>query len=152
MSKNNIGGEILAVAGKVKKNMQATSTYNPEKLLELINAGMTAQDICRELNIKHLQVLKAHVMKLMSSKRIFIEVPGLFIKSSKQAYVNKNGDIKICMKNIDLKDMKLIPNLTEFSVFVEGDRIVLQKVGPAHAMTEKKTEEGCAADTVEPTA
>ena len=149
MQKNTVAGETLSAIGRATKKAKAVSNYNPDKLLELINKGLSAQEICRELNIKHLQVLKSHVLKLIHSKKIFIDVPGLFMKSSKQAYVNKNGEIKICMKNIDLKGIELIPNLTEFSVFVEGDRIILEKAGSARAKTVQQPQEVNAVDTTE---
>ncbi len=141
MQKNTVAGETLSAIGRATKKAKAVSNYNPDKLLELINEGLSVQEICRELNIKHLQVLKSHVLKLIQSRKIFIDVPGLFMKSSKQAYVNKNGEIKICMKNIDLKGIELIPNLTEFSVFVEGDRIILEKAGAAQAKTGQQPQE-----------
>ena len=128
MNKPTIAGKELSVAGNVKKSMKISSQYQPDKLLELINQGKTAQEICKELNIKHLQVLKAHVMRLMNSRKIFIEVPVLFLKSTKQAWVNKNGEVKICMKAVDFSKMELVPNLTEFSVIVNADEIILKKI------------------------
>ena len=128
MNKPTVAGKELSVAGNVKKSMKISSQYQPDKLLELINQGKTAQEICKELNIKHLQVLKAHVMRLMNSRKIFIEVPGLFLKSTKQAWVNKNGEVKICMKAVDFSKMELVPNLTEFSVIVNADEIILKKI------------------------
>ncbi|MBR4606811.1 MAG: hypothetical protein IKO41_11385 [Lachnospiraceae bacterium] len=149
MQKNTVAGETLSAIGRATKKAKAVSNYNPDKLLELINKGLSAQEICRELNIKHLQVLKSHVLKLIHSRKIFIDVPGLFMKSSKQAYVNKNGEIKICMNNIDLKGIELIPNLTEFSVFVEGDRIILEKAGSARAKTGQQPQGVNAVGTTE---
>lgn len=149
MQKPNIPGQQLAAFGKAQKSLKAQSNYNPEKLLELINSGKSAQEICKELNIKHLQVLKAHIMRLMSSKKIFLEVTGLFLKSSKQAYVNKNGEIRIT-KHADLSGIELVPNLTEFTVKVQGNTIILKKIGAVRAATEKKTEEDAAAVAVEP--
>ena len=113
---------------KKEKKREITSTYNSERLMQLIQEGKNAQEICSELNIKHLQVLKAHVQKLSYEKKTFIEVPGLYSRLTKQAYVNKNGDVKLCTKAIDFSKMKLIPDLTEFTVTVTENQIILQKI------------------------
>ena len=139
MNKQNIHNAEMVAAGKAQKKMKPVSQYQPDKLFQLIQEGKTAQEICKILNIQHLQVLKAHVQKLSFQKKMFIEVPGLYLKIEKQCWVNKNGEIRFTMKNIDFKGMELIPNLTEFSVRVDGDKIILQKLSP-NQKQEKKAE------------
>ena len=104
------------------------SDYDPALLKKLIDEGHNAKELCDLLGIKHRQVLRSHVLKLMATQKIYVEVPGLFEKRTRQAYCNKQGDIRFCMKNIDFKGMELIPDQTEFTVFVEGNTITLQKI------------------------
>ena len=122
-------GKFLMDEATRQRKREISSTYNPDKLMQLINEGKDAKTICKELGIVHLQVLKAHLLKLVHQKKVYLEIPGLFTKLQKQAYVNKNGEIKLCMKSIDFSKMKLVPSLTEFSVeVVDDNQIILRKI------------------------
>ncbi len=104
------------------------SDYDPALLKKLIDEGHNAKELCELLGIKHRQVLRSHVLKLMATQKIYVEVPGLFEKRTRQAYCNRQGEIRFCMKNIDFKGMELVPDETEFTVFVENNTITLQKI------------------------
>ena len=122
-------GRFLMDEAKRQRKNEIVSTYNPEKLMQLINQGKDARTICKELGIVHLQVLKAHLLKLQHEKKQFITIPGLFTNNIRQAYVNKNGEIKLCMKSIDFSKMNLVPSATEFAVeVIDNNQIILKKI------------------------
>lgn len=102
------------------------STFNAEKLRSLIRAGKNAKEMMVELNLTHKQVLKAHIQKLSTIDKTFYEVPGLFDINTRACFVNKNLEIKLNMKVIDLKGMILHPD-DEFEVSVNGNTITLTK-------------------------
>ena len=123
MGKKNSNSGVQNAEGKTRR-----SDYDPVMLKKLIDEGYDANGICEAMGIKHRQVLRAHVLKLIATQKVYVEVPGLFEKRTRQAYCNKQGEIRFCMKNIDFKGMDLIPDQTEFTVSVEGDAIILRKI------------------------
>ena len=122
MSKNDIPNGSTMDQQK-RKNQ---SSFNAEKLRSLIRAGKNAKEIMAELNLVHKQVLKAHIQKLSTIDKTFYEVPGLFDINTRECFVNKNLEIKLNMKVIDLKGMILHQD-DEFEVSVNGKTITLTK-------------------------
>ena len=80
------------------------------------------------MGIGHKQILKHHVLKLIATDKEFYEVPGLYAKNARKAFVNSRGEIKLNMRNIDFGSMVLEPEM-EFAVKVEEDRITLVPLG-----------------------
>ena len=97
-------------------------------LLDLIRNGKTASEIMLAMDIGHKQILKHHVLKLIATDKEFYEVPGLYDKNRRKAFVNSRGEIRLRMPNIDFKGMPLKPE-TEFDVIVEGSRVILIHLG-----------------------
>ena len=80
------------------------------------------------MGISHKQILKHHVLKLIATDKEFYEVPGLYDKNRRKAFVNGRGEIRLRMPNIDFKGMPLKPE-TEFDVVVEDNKIILIHLG-----------------------
>lgn len=110
---------------KVKKQ---ESKYDANVLRDLIRNGKTASEIMLAMEIGHKQILKHHVLKLIATDKEFYEVPGLYDKNRRKAFVNSRGEIRLRMPNIDFKGMPLKPD-TEFDVLVEGNKITLIRIG-----------------------
>ncbi len=110
---------------KVKKQ---ESKYDANVLRDLIRNGKTASEIMLAMDIGHKQILKHHILKLIATDKEFYEVPGLYDKNRRKAFVNARGEIRLRMTNIDFKGMPLKPE-TEFDVIVEGNRIILIHLG-----------------------
>ena len=109
---------------KVKKQ---ESKYDANVLRDLIRNGKTASEIMLAMDIGHKQILKHHVLKLIATDKEFYEVPGLYDKNRRKAFVNSRGEIRLRMPNIDFKGMSLEPD-TEFDVVVEDDKIILIRI------------------------
>ena len=112
---------------KVKKQ---ESKYDANVLRDLIRNGKTASEIMMAMGISHKQILKHHILKLIATDKEFYEVPGLYDKNRRKAFVNGRGEIRLRMPNIDFKGMPLKPE-TEFDVIVEGSRVILIHLGLA---------------------
>ena len=110
---------------KVKKQ---ESKYDANVLRDLIRNGKTASEIMIAMGICHKQILKHHVLKLIATDKEFYEVPGLYDKNRRKAFVNSRGEIRLRMPNIDFKGMPLEPD-TEFDVIVDGNKIILLHLG-----------------------
>ena len=110
---------------KVKKQ---ESKYDANVLRDLIRNGKTATEIMIAMGICHKQILKHHVLKLIATDKEFYEVPGLYDKNRRKAFVSSRGEIRLRMSNIDFKGMPLEPD-TEFDVIVEDNKITLIRIG-----------------------
>ena len=106
---------------KVKK---PESKYDPALLRTLVKEGKTAKQIMEAMGINHKQILKHHLMKLCATDKTFYEVPGLYERNNRKAFVNAQGEIRIKQRLVDFGSMVLTPE-TEFDVVVEGNRIIL---------------------------
>ena len=84
---------------KVKKQ---ESKYDANVLRDLIRNGKTASEIMLAMGISHKQILKHHILKLIATDKEFYEVPGLYDKNRRKAFVNSRGEIRLRMPNIDL--------------------------------------------------
>ena len=113
---------------RVDKVKKQESKYDANVLRDLIRNGKTASEIMLAMGICHKQILKHHVLKLIATDKEFYEVPGLYDKNRRKAFVNSRGEIRLRMSNIDFKGMSLEPD-TEFDVVVDGNRIVLIHLG-----------------------
>ena len=112
---------------RVDKVKKQESKYDANVLRDLIRNGKTASEIMLAMDIGHKQILKHHVLKLIATDKEFYEVPGLYDKNRRKAFVNSRGEIRLRMLNIDFKGMSLEPD-TEFDVVVEDDKIILIRI------------------------
>ena len=108
----------------VVKGKKPESKYDPALLRQLVKEGKTAKQIMEAMGIGHKQILKHHLMKLCATDKTFYEVPGLYERNNRKAFVNAQGEIRIKQRLIDFGSMVLTPE-TEFDVVVEGNKIIL---------------------------
>ena len=106
------------------KGKKPESKYDPALLRTLVKEGKTAKQIMEEMGIGHKQILKHHLMKLCATDKTFYEVPGLYERNNRKAFVNAQGEIRIKQRLVDFGSMVLTPE-TEFDVVVEGNKIIL---------------------------
>ncbi len=112
------------------------TNFNANRLRTLIKGGKTCTEIMEELGLKHKQVLKHYLLKLISLDKVFYEITGLYERNNRKCYVNSKGQILFKMNNIDFKDQILRPDI-EFHVRVDGAKIILTNL----AMEEVKDDE-----------
>ena len=117
-----------AIESEQMKGKKPESKYDAATLRTLIKSGKTASEIMTAMGISHKQILKHHVLKLIATDKDFYEVPGLYDRNRRKAFVNSRGEIRLRMSNIDFKDMPLKPE-TEFEVTVEGNKVILTHLG-----------------------
>ena len=117
-----------AIESEQMKGKSPESKYDAATLRTLIKSGKTASEIMTAMGISHKQILKHHVLKLIATDKDFYEVPGLYDRNRRKAFVNSRGEIRLRMSNIDFKGMPLKPE-TEFDVIVEDNKIILIHLG-----------------------
>lgn len=139
MTKKNL------VTGDVVISKKPPSIYDAMRLRKLIQEKKTAKEIMEALNLSHTQVLKHHLLKLCATDQKYYEIPGLYNRNSRKAFVNAKGEIKLNMKNIDFGDVVFKPE-TEFDVTVSATQVILtvsnqenQRVRGAEETSEEKT-------------
>ena len=139
MTKKNL------VTGDIVVSKKPPSIYDAMRLRKLIQEKKTAKEIMEALNISHTQVLKHHLLKLCATDQKYYEIPGLYNRNSRKAFVNAKGEIKLNMKNIDFGDVVFKPE-TEFDVTISATQVILtvsnqenQRVRGAEETSEEKT-------------
>lgn len=123
MSKKNPTQENVVITKKQQ------SSYDAAKLRKLVKEGKTAREIMEALEISHSQVLKHHLLKLCATDQTYYDVPGLYNRNSRKAYVNAKGEIKLKMSNIDFGNVVFKPE-TEFDVTVTETQVILTVLSP----------------------
>ena len=110
-----------------QKKRKKESKFDANTLRSLIKEGKTAKEIMSIMNISHKQILKHHLMKLISLDSQYYEIVGLYGQNNRKAYVNSKGVIVIKNNMIDFGDLNLIPEVTQFDVEVDdaNGRIIL---------------------------
>jgi len=98
--------------------------YNPDRLREMIEAGMTAKEITKEFKISPY-TLREHLMMLQDlDKKIYV-IKGLFNYSQeKETKVKKEG---IVFSKEILDKTGFTPG-DAFEMTVENDQIILKKI------------------------
>ena len=107
------------------------SKYDAAELRRMIKEGKTCKEIMDALGITHKQQLKHHLMRLCTTDRAFYEIPGLYERNNRKAFVTNSGELKLRMKNIDFGNMVLKPDM-EFDVTVQGNQIILTNLSMVH--------------------
>ena len=128
MSKNSVPS-VPSVTGEKTKKVE--NKYDAAELRRMIKEGRTCKEIMDALGINHKQQLKHHLMRLCTTDRAFYEIPGLYERNNRKAFVTNSGELKLRMKNIDFGDMVLKPDM-EFDVTVQGNQIVLTNLSMVH--------------------
>ena len=103
------------------------STYQADKLRELIKQGKNAREIMTTLDIKSKQVMKQHCLKLIQEDHQFYEIPGLYEKGTRNIKTTPKGEIKIGPSVLKAQGADVQPG-DEFFLTVDGDNIILSKV------------------------
>ena len=101
------------------KKKRAKSKFDADKLRQMIKQGKTVKEMMAELGINHLQILKAHILKLSVMDSQYYEVVGLYKNNNRKAYLNAKGEIKIKNNMVDWKGLNLESDKTEFDVDVD---------------------------------
>ena len=110
----------LVTGGRVDaKKKRAKSKFDADRLRQMIKEGKTVKEMMAELDINHLQILKAHILKLSVLDGQYYEVVGLYKNNTRKAYVNAKGEIKIRNNMVNFNGFVLEPEKTEFDVDVD---------------------------------
>ena len=100
------------------------SRYNPTLLRELCEQKVDAQTALKRLELKSLQSLRSHLMRLSVEDSELRSLPNLYSRSTGTVNLNKMG-IKLTPKKLELAGASF-PQGTEFSIEVDEDMIVLR--------------------------
>ena len=119
--------QIISEGELPVEKKKVESKYNPTILRECIQQKMDTAQIMEKLGVTHRQTLKHYVLKLMSDDKSYYEVKGLYLKNSSRPKVNKKLELKVYLKNLDLKGLDVVEG-DEFILTVENDMIILTKV------------------------
>ena len=121
MSQNH--EDPLVTIGRVNAiKRRAKSKFDAERLRQMIKEGKTVKEMMAELDINHLQILKAHILKLSVLDSQYYEVVGLYKNNTRKAFVNAKGEIKIKNNMVNFRGLELIPDKTEFDVDVDPEK------------------------------
>lgn len=141
---NNKFESQLVTGGRVEqKKKRAKSKYDANKLREMIKQGKTVKEMMAELDINHLQILKAHILKLQVQDQRFYEVVGLYKNNNRKAFVNAKGEIKIKNNMVDWRGLQLEPEKTEFDVEVNPEKgqiiLTVLRINPVDNVIPRET-------------
>ena len=141
---NNKFESQLVTGGRVEqKKKRAKSKYDANKLREMIKQGKTVKEMMTELDINHLQILKAHILKLQVQDQRFYEVVGLYKNNNRKAFVNAKGEIKIKNNMVDWRGLQLEPEKTEFDVEVNPEKgqiiLTVLRINPVDNVIPRET-------------
>ena len=112
-------------SGEGKKVFE--STYQADKLRELIKQGKNAREIMDTLDIKSKQVMKQHCLKLIQEDKVYYEIPGLYEKGTRNIKATPKGEIKIGPSVLKSQGADVSAG-DEFYLTVDGDNIILSRV------------------------
>ena len=140
MSQNH--EDPLVTGGRVEnKKKRAKSKFDAERLRQMIKEGKTVKEMMAELDINHLQILKAHILKLSVLDGQYYEVVGLYKNNTRKAYVNAKGEIKIKNNMVNFRGLILEPDKTEFDVDVDPEKgqiiLTILKINPNDNKVER---------------
>lgn len=116
------------ISSETKKQVME-SKYDPVKLRQLCEAGVSAQDAKKELGLSSMQSLRQHLMRLSVESRSLLTLPGLYERSSTQVRLSKHG-IKLSTSKLKAAGVEY-PAQTEFRMEFdeEKEQILLTRMG-----------------------
>ena len=126
-----------------KKNSSETkkqlmeSKYDPIKLRQLCEAGVSASEAKKKLGLSSMQSLRQHLMRLSVESQSLMTLPGLYERSSTQVRITKHG-IKLSISKLKAAGIEY-PEQTEFRMEFdeENEQILLTRVGIGTGQNEE---------------
>ena len=97
------------------KGQKIEAKYDGDKLYSLIKEGKNEQEIMRELGVQSKPTLKNHLLKLMTEKKEYLEIPGASTRTRSSSPVYKKGRIV------------LTANMLAGIEFEEGQKFTVKK-------------------------
>jgi hypothetical protein len=97
------------------KGQKIEAKYDGEKLYALIKAGKNEAQIMTELGVQSKPTLKNHLLKLMTEKKEYLEIPGASTRTRSTSPVYRGGKIVITA------------NMLGGIEFEEGQKFVIKK-------------------------
>jgi hypothetical protein len=116
-----------ATTGEPKAKKGFESTYQADKLRESIKAGLSARSIMDKLGIKSKQVLKQHLLKIITEDGKFYAVHGLYEKGGTRIRATPKGELKIGPSVLRAQGLTLAAG-DEFHLSVADGVILLSKI------------------------
>lgn len=115
-------------SSEIKKQVME-SKYDPVKLRQLCEAGVTAMEAKKELGLSSMQSLRQHLMRLSVESQSLMSLPGLYERSSTQVRLTKHG-IKLSGSKLKAAGIEY-PEHTEFRMEFdeEHQQIILTRSG-----------------------
>ncbi len=116
------------ISSEIKKQVME-SKYDPVKLRQLCEAGVTAMEAKKELGLSSMQSLRQHLMRLSVESQNLMTLPGLYERSSTQVRLTKHG-IKLSFSKLKAAGIEY-PEHTEFRMEFdeEKEQILLTRTG-----------------------
>ena len=111
------------------KKQVMESKYDPIKLRQLCESGVSAMEAKKELGLSSMQSLRQHLMRLSVESQNLMTLPGLYERSSTQVRLTKHG-IKISVSKLKAAGIEY-PEHTEFRMEFdeEKEQILLTRTG-----------------------
>ena len=116
------------ISPEIKKQVME-SKYDPIKLRQLCEAGVSAMEAKKELGLSSMQSLRQHLMRLSVESQSLMSLPGLYERSSTQVRLTKHG-IKLSFSKLKAAGIEY-PDHTEFRMEFdeEHQQIILTRTG-----------------------
>jgi hypothetical protein len=116
------------ISSEIKKQVME-SKYDPVKLRQLCEAGVTAMEAKKELGLSSMQSVRQHLMRLSVESQNLMTLPGLYERSSTQVRLTKHG-IKLSFSKLKAAGIEY-PEHTEFRMEFdeEKEQILLTRTG-----------------------
>ncbi len=124
-------------SSEIKKQVME-SKYDPVKLRQLCEAGVTAMEAKKELQLSSMQSLRQHLMRLSVESQILMSLPGLYERSSTQVRLTKHG-IKLSCSKLKAAGIAY-PEHTEFRMEFddEKEQILLTRIEIGTGLDDQK--------------
>ncbi len=113
---------------EIKKQVME-SKYDPVKLRQLCESGVSAMEAKKELGLSSMQSLRQHLMRLSVESQSLMSLPGLYERTSTQVRLTKHG-IKLSFSKLKAAGIEY-PEHTEFRMEFdeEKEQILLTRTG-----------------------
>lgn len=124
-------------SSEIKKQLME-SKYDPVKLRQLCEAGVTAMEAKKELQLSSMQSLRQHLMRFSVESQTLMSLPGLYERSSTQVRLTKHG-IKLSSSKLKAAGIEY-PEHTEFRMEFddEKEQILLTRIEIGTGLDDQK--------------
>ena len=116
------------------------SKFDEKALREMIQNGVNADDIQKNLGIVSKQSLRQHVMRLCHIDRVYYDVKGLYVRNLKRPQVSIKGDVRLTRAMLDFPG-STYSHGDQFELRVDNQRIVLTRLSDSAEPVEEEPEE-----------